>query len=186
MTSASVQKALGWSGPGAPGSSQEAAWKAAHLVKADSVPVVKTVWVHRGILPMTNALMLFLQKNGAKLGQKVDDWGYANRAIRNAKPTDDSYHKYGRAIDLDATENPQHTRKTTFPISDTNEVCKLLGFDWGFNFNDPWKDPMHFQWAKSRLRAKYIRSRLRKPTKRSRRLAALCGMPVKDFLARIN
>lgn len=186
MTSAAAQRALGWSGPGDPGSAQETAWKTANLVKADSVPVVKTVWVHRNILPMANALMLFLQKSGAKLGENVDDWGFANRPIRNAKATDDSYHKYARALDLDALENVQHSGKTTFPVKNTNEVCKLLGFEWGMNFKAPWNDPMHFQWPGSRARAKYIRSRLRKSTKRSKRLAVLCGMTTKDFIARIN
>lgn len=185
MTSIATQRALGWADPGAPGSVQEANWKRQHLVKAGAVPVVKTVWVHESILPMANALLLFLQKNGAHLGQRVDDWGFANRAIRGF-PGSMSYHRWARAIDADAVENAQRSKETTFPINKTNEVAGLVGAFWGRNFNMPWSDPMHFEWRISRLRAKWIRSRLNKPTKRSRRLAALCGMDVDDFIKRIH
>jgi hypothetical protein len=184
MPSVAYQSALGFSSPGNPGSSYESAWKRKNLVKATAVKVVKTLWVHRAVVTEFNALCMFLQSDGNKLGERIDDWGFANRPIRGS--TSSSYHRFGLAIDVDATENPMGVRDTSFNHHNkVRRVCKLLGLRWGLDYSGR-PDPMHFEFTKSRARAKYIRSRLVKPTKRSRELAKLCDMSVHEFCRRVN
>jgi hypothetical protein len=184
MPSITTQRLLGWPSPGSPGSSQEAAFRDKYLVRMNAVPVVKTLWVHRAVRVHFNALCLFMQKNGEKLGEKVDDWGFANRDIRGFAGIK-SYHAFALAGDLEALENVLGIRATTFPIKKTREVAKLLGMKWGYDYQGR-PDPMHFEFTGSRARARWIKSRLVKPTKRSRRLAELCNMDVKDFCNRIK
>jgi hypothetical protein len=184
MVTSAEMLSRGFTGPGKPGSAQESEWKRKHLTKALAVPVVKTLWVHRTSVETFNALNLFLQRNGAQLGQKVDDWGLANRPIRNSD--EDSMHKYAKAEDLDALENPQHTTTTTFPRGRTNEVCDRLELVWGLNFNAPWQDPMHFEDRLSKGRRRWIAFQLTHPSPRRRKLAALCNMKPGEFSKRIK
>lgn len=182
--------ALGWgAGPGRPGSAEEAEWKRRHLVKATALRSVKTLWVHEATVVSVNALNLYLQGKGARLGETVDDWGFANRPVRGFVGVW-SYHRWGLAEDLDATEHPLGQRRTTFAdnqaeIAEIRAVCKLLGLRWGYDYRDR-PDPMHFEVTVSRARARFIRSRLVKPTRRSRRLAALAGLDVRDFCRRVR
>lgn len=189
MPSIAYQAALGYPGPGDPGSPRESGWKRRNLRKALAVPSVKTLWVHRSAVVAFNALNLYLQRNGAKLGQTVDDWGFANRDIRGYAGVK-SYHAWGLAEDLDATEHPLGRRQTTFAddqdeIAEVRAVCKALGLRWGYDYTQR-PDPMHFEQVVSRARAWGIRRRLVKPTRKSRRLARLAGMDVRDFCARVR
>ena len=108
--------------------------------------------------------------------------------IRGSDPADINWslHRWALAEDLDATENIQHSNETTFPRKVTHEACDLLKLEWGLDFNAPWKDPMHFQDQLFRLRRRWIASRLRKPTRRSKRLAKLADLPVDVFCRRVN
>lgn len=189
MPSVTTQAVLGWRSPGSPGSLQESAWKAKYLVRAEAIHSVKTLLLHRAVVVHFNALNLYLQKNGAKLGEKVDDWGWANRDIRGFSGTK-SYHAWALAEDLDATEHPLGQRHTTFADNERerNEirlVCKLLGLRWGYDYSGR-PDPMHFEFIKSFLRARRIRRKLVKPTRKSRRLAELCNLDVDDFCRRVR
>lgn len=190
MPSVAQMIVLGWGpGPGRPGSAEEAEWKRRNLRKALAVRTVKTLWVHKDTVAHQNALSLYLQRNGAKLGEKVDDWGFANRPVRGYASIW-SYHKWALGVDRDATEHPLGLRHTTFAdskaeIAEVREVHKLLGMRWGYDYRER-PDPMHSEVTVSRARARYIRSRLVKPTKRSKRLASLCGMPVGEFCQRIR
>jgi hypothetical protein len=190
MPSILVQRALGYSSPGDPGSVQEQAWKEKNLKKALAISTVKTLWVHKSVVVQFNALNLFLNRAmDAGLGEKIDDWGFANRDIRGFSGIK-SYHAFALAEDLDATEHPLGQRQTTFADNQKErelirKVCSLLGMRWGFDYeNRP--DPMHFEHVFSRARARFIRSRLIKPTKRSRKLAELCKMDVADFCKRVR
>jgi len=189
MPSVAYQRALGWGFPGNPGTAEEAEWKRRNLRRALAVPVVKTLWVHRTAVVAFNALNLYLQRSGAKLGQQVDDWGYANRDVRGFAGVK-SYHAWGLAEDLDATEHPLGRRQTTFAdnqaeTAEVRTVCRLLGLRWGFDYQTR-PDPMHFEVVVSRARAAWIRSRLVKPTRRSRRLARLAEVDVRDFCRRVK
>lgn len=185
MPSVTTMAAAGWDSPGAPGSDSERAWRLEHLRKCSAVPVVRTLWVHRRVLPIMGALVLFLQRDGNKLGERVDDWGYANRDIRGF-PGQKSYHAWGLAIDVDATENPMGVRDTSFRHRrKVRRVCRLLGLRWGLDYTGR-PDPMHFEFTGDRDKARRIRGKLSKPTRRSRTLARLCDMPVHDFIRRIH
>ena len=189
MPSVLYQSALGFAGPGDAGSSRETEWKRRNLRRAGAVPVVKTLWLHKAAVVQFNALNLYLQRQGAQLGKRVDDWGFANRDIRGFTGVK-SYHAWGLAEDLDATEHPLGRRHTTFAdnqaeIAEVRKVCRLLGLRWGYDYTGR-PDPMHFEFTKSRARARFIRRRLRKPTWRSRRLAKLCDLPVKEFCRRVR
>lgn len=185
MATVTYQRALGWSSPGDPGSDREAAWRRRNLRRVESVPVVRTLWVHRSARVIFGALVLYLQKDGNKLGETVDDWGFANRDIRGV-PGAKSYHAFGLAVDLDATENPMGVRDTSFEHRDrVRRVCRLLGVRWGLDYTGR-PDPMHFELPVSRVRAAYITGRLTRPTRRSRELARLTGMPVGEFIDRIR
>lgn len=103
MPTNAQQLALGYPHPGEPGSKREYNWKIKYLRKCTAVRSVKTLWVHRSVRVQFNALTLFLQRNGAKLGERVDDWGWANRQI--AGTLEYSYHRWALAADIDALEN---------------------------------------------------------------------------------
>lgn len=189
MPSVEYQAKLDYISPGSPGSSWETNWKRRFLVKALATKNVKTLWVHRSIIHQVNALCLYLNANGAKLGEKVDDWGFANRDVR-AVPGVKSYHAWGLAVDLDATENPMGVRRTSFAKTqkdrdEIRQVCKWLGFRWGLDYESR-PDPMHFESLVSRRRAKWIGAQLGLPTWRTRKLAKLCGMKTREFIKRVK
>lgn len=178
------QRALGWGSPGQPGSAREQQWKQRNLRLLRTLPRVKTLWVHKAAREEFAALLLYLSHTGARLGQTVDDWGFANRRIRGFLDWW-SYHRWAIAIDLDATEHPLGKRHTTFAanqaeIAQVRAVCKRLGLRWGFDYAGR-PDPMHFEFTGSRLRARWIASRLRRDTKRSRALAKFCGLSPEEF-----
>lgn len=187
MTNAVEMQSRGFSSPGDPGSARESQWKRDYLVKALAVPSVKTLWVHRSSVETFNALILILQRNGAELGRVVDDWGFANRGIRGASSFD-SMHKYAKAIDADATENPQHALTTTFPVRITHKAIDedLLDLVWGFDWRQSFRDPMHFEDQLSRRRRRWIAWRITHPTPRSRKLAKLANMKPREFRQRIK
>lgn len=183
MPTVTLQRALGWNSPGEPGSLQEARFRQNYLTKMDAVPVVKTLWIHKAVRVHFNVLCLFLQRNGEKLGEKVDDWGFANRPIRGS--TVDSYHRFALAGDVEALENVMGIRRTTFPVTKTRRVAKLVGLTWGYDFSGR-PDPMHFEFRGSKTRARWLRWRLTHKTKRSRELAKLCDMSMETFIERIK
>ena len=93
----------------------------------------------------SSQLVRRIEENGAKLPAKFDDWGYANRDIRGY-PGHKSYHAWGLAIDLDATENVLGSSKTTFPVFKTRAIVEDLRFvTWGYEWQDSRPDPMHFE-----------------------------------------
>lgn len=189
MPSTTQMVALGWGNPGRAGSAEETDWKRRQLRRPTAVPAVKTLWVHRGAVVAFNALNIYLQRQGARLGERVDDWGFANRDIRGFVGVK-SYHAWGLAEDLDAVEHPLGRRHTTFAdnqaeVAEVRAVAKALGLRWGYDYQSR-PDPMHFEVVVSRARARWIRSRLTKPTRRSRRLARLCRLDVADFCRRIQ
>lgn len=66
--------------------------------------------------------------------------GYANRNIRGSnKPSE---HKFGRAIDVNWTENARGTKGKIDP-----ELARSVAAKWGLKWGGDWKnpDPMHFE-----------------------------------------
>jgi peptidoglycan hydrolase-like protein with peptidoglycan-binding domain len=160
MPSISEQKLLGWADPGTSGSKREAAFRDAYIkpLKVNGI----TVYVHVALHPIFRRLITQLDVWGANLDQRRDDWGYANRDIRG-RPGQKSYHSWGIAIDLDATENPLGVRKTTFPVARVRQLCKQLGLTWGYDYEGR-PDPMHFEFRGSKKQAEHIAFGLRKAT----------------------
>jgi hypothetical protein len=129
--------ALGWGDPDAPN------FYADHIVTINPIKGV-TLHVHRVAAPIFIELTRGLQRLGAKLPQRADDWSFANRDIRGY-PGQKSFHAWGLAIDLDATENPMGSARTSFPVAKTRELVDGLRFvEWGFEW-DSRPDPMHFE-----------------------------------------
>jgi len=79
-------------------------------------------------------------------GGKLDDWGYANRAVRGS--TDTSNHASATAVDLNAVRHPLGKRGTFTP-QQVAEIHKILAehgnvVRWGGDYNGR-VDEMHFE-----------------------------------------
>lgn len=70
--------------------------------------------------------------------------GYNNRPNVN-NPSVPSWHAYGAALDINPSENPNGSTKTTLPPG-IGDIAKSYGLGWGMNWNSV-KDPMHFSAA---------------------------------------
>ena len=144
---------LGW---GNPDSSE---FRATNIVSITPVKGV-TLYVHRAAAPIFKELTKGLEQYGARLDQRNDDWSYANRDIRGVSGVK-SYHAWGLAIDLDATENPMGAEKTTFPVWRTRQLVEDLRFvTWGYEWQSSRPDPMHFEIHGSRESVKRFGRRL--------------------------
>lgn len=115
-----------------------------------------TIYCHRVIRPMFRELIENLQQWGADLDKRQDDWGYANRDVRGY-PGMKSYHAWGLAIDLDATENPMGQPGTTFPVFRTKVLAEHLGLTWGYIWGQQGyrSDSMHFEFRGSKRQCQY-------------------------------
>jgi hypothetical protein len=69
--------------------------------------------------------------------------GFADRNIRGTNTP--SQHKFGRAIDINWTENARGTKGKIDP-----ELARMVAKKWGLTWGGDWKnpDPMHFEVAK--------------------------------------
>lgn len=130
-----------WGDPGTPNSPAEAQWKAEHLVRIRVAGIV--LWVHRELEVIFTTLCATLAAAGhVDLASSADDWGWANRNIRDGKLK--SFHATGQAVDLNATTNPMGKRATSFPVEMVRRLCERLGLRWGyFYLHRP--DAMHFE-----------------------------------------
>lgn len=155
MPSVSEMLALGWGDPDSPD------FYSTHIVTIQPVKGV-TLHVHRAAAPIFTELTRGLQRLGAKLPQRADDWSYSNRDVRGY-PGSKSFHAWGLAIDLDATENPMGSHSTSFPVDKTRDLVAGLRFvEWGYEWQDSRPDPMHFQIAGQKANVKAYGTRLLK------------------------
>lgn len=152
MPSITDQQRLGWGNPDADG------FAAKNITRITAAGI--SVNVNREMATIFTHLIRTLDGWGANLDQRADDWGYANRDIRGV-PGSKSYHAWGLAVDLDATENPMGVRKTTFPVNATLALCKTLGLRWGYTYSGR-PDSMHFEFIGSVAQARAISAKLRK------------------------
>jgi hypothetical protein len=128
---------LGWGNPDDPDFRER---YIVTIVPVKGVPL----YVHRAAAPLFEELTRCLQQYGAKLHTRDDDWSYANRDIRGYDGVK-SYHAWGLAIDLDATENVMGNDETTFPVWRTRQLVDDLRFiAWGYEWQTR-PDPMHFE-----------------------------------------
>jgi hypothetical protein len=79
-------------------------------------------------------------------GGKLDDWGYAHRAVRGS--TDTSNHASATAVDINATRHPLGKRGTFSPAQ-VAEIHKILAehgnvVRWGGDYSGR-VDEMHFE-----------------------------------------
>lgn len=153
MPSIRTQQALGWGNPDA------ADFRSRNITTLTTAGI--SVTVNRLLVPIFDRLIDGIDALGANLDQKRDDWGYANRDIRGV-PGSKSYHAWGLAVDLDATENPLGATRTTFPERPTRDLAHALGLRWGLDY-DGRKDPMHFEFVGSVADAKRIAQRIQRP-----------------------
>lgn len=129
---------LGWGNPDEPD------FRERHIITIVPVKGVP-LYVHRAAAPIFEELAKSLDHYGARLNLRDDDWSYANRDIRGVTGVK-SYHAWGLAIDLDATENPMGASTTTFPVWRTRRLVDDLRFvTWGYEWQDGRPDPMHFE-----------------------------------------
>jgi hypothetical protein len=154
MPTIDEMKRLGWGDPNSP------SFRSDYIVTIRPVKGLE-LNVHRAAAPIFKELVQGIEKAGANLTQHKDDWSYFNRSIDGYAPSIKSYHAWGLAIDLDATEQPMGQPHTTFPVAKTRLLVDSLRFVvWGYEWQSSRPDPMHFE----------IRGRRRAVRRFSRRL----------------
>ena len=137
-TIASMQ-ALGWDNPNATD------FRERHIVTIEPIKGLH-LYVHRAAAPIFTHLVKGMEENGAKLRQRADDWSYLNKGIEGYPSIYKSYHAWGLAIDLDATENPMGNPNTSFPVFRTRQLVDDLRYVvWGYEWQSSRPDPMHFE-----------------------------------------
>jgi hypothetical protein len=130
---------LGWGDPNA------------SSFRSDFIVTIKPVrgielYVHRAAAPIFKELVQGLEVLGANLAQRHDDWSYLNKGIEGYPDYIRSYHAWGLAIDLDATEQPMGQPHTTFPVAKTRTLVESLRYVvWGYEWQSTRPDPMHFE-----------------------------------------
>lgn len=98
--------------------------------------------VNKEVKPLFHALVLLLARK-YDLDLKKDDWGYANRDIRGVAGTK-SYHAWGLAVDLNATQNVLGSHDFQFDAEVVQPIAENLGLLWGGTWTKR-PDPMHFE-----------------------------------------
>lgn len=130
---------LGWGNPDSPD------FRERYIVTITPVKGVP-LYVHRAAAPLFEELVKGIEKNGAALRQRADDWSYLNKGIEGYPAIYKSYHAWGLAIDLDATENPMGNPNTSFPVFKTRALVDDLKYvTWGYEWQSTRPDPMHFE-----------------------------------------
>lgn len=99
--------------------------------------------VDASVAPAFQGLIGDLEDAGYKLKPETSS-GYNDRFIRGT--TTPSMHAYGRAIDVNADENPNGENKnSTIPADLANRLAQKWGLTWGGNWSGKDRDPMHFE-----------------------------------------
>jgi hypothetical protein len=112
---------------------------------------------HEDAAPLFAAFVTDIVGRGYAVDKIADDWGYNCRRIRGSDSW--SYHAWGLAIDLNATNNPMGTELVTDMPPWIDEVAAQYGLYWGGNFNRR-HDAMHFEVHLSHAEAKELTGRL--------------------------
>lgn len=112
---------------------------------------------HEDAAPLFAAFITEVVERGYMLDKVADDWGYNCRRIRGSDSW--SWHAWGLAIDLNATNNPMGPDLVTDMPPWIDEVAAKYGLFWGGNFNRR-KDAMHFEVHASHAEAKELVNRL--------------------------
>jgi hypothetical protein len=112
---------------------------------------------HEDAAPLFAAFVTAVVNRGYRVDRVADDWGYNCRQIRGSDTM--SYHAWGLAIDLNATQNPMGTQLITDMPSWIDELAAEYGLFWGGNFNRR-KDAMHFECHLTHAEAKELRDHL--------------------------
>lgn len=75
--------------------------------------------------------------------------GCYNFRAKRGNPRSLSMHSYACAIDLDAAHNPFRSKKGTMPQAAVDAFTKQ-GATWGGTWSPASRDPMHYQWARTK------------------------------------
>jgi D-alanyl-D-alanine carboxypeptidase len=112
---------------------------------------------HEDAASLFAAFVTDIVGRGYAVDRVADDWGYNCRKIAGSDSW--SYHAWGLAIDLNATQNPMGTKLVTDMPNWIDEVAATYGLYWGGLFNRR-KDAMHFEVHLSHAEAKDLTGRL--------------------------
>lgn len=149
-------EALGWENPDAAG------FYLKHIVSIEPVNGVK-LYVHHAAAPIFRELARGLEKLGANLPARRDDWSYDKKGIEGYPPQYKSYHAWGLACDFNATQNVMGSPHTSFPVAKTRELVKSLRFVvWGYEWQSTRPDPMHFEIRGTKDEVKAFSAHLRR------------------------
>ena len=102
----------------------------------------KGIWVHRWVkYPLSLALDAIIE---AKLTFLIKEFNgvYNLRKIRGGDKR--SFHAFGAAIDLNATQDPMGDKKIDMD-EQIVEIFESIGWTWGGRWEKP--DAMHFEWG---------------------------------------
>ena len=118
-------------------------WVAANI-RTDTMPIIGRVTGHRVMLPQLKAALGEVVTRGLSSKIYHYDGCYVPRFIARDPSKGLSFHTYGTAIDLNASDN----QRGTVGKMDRGVVAifQKWGFDWGGDWN--YTDPMHFELAK--------------------------------------
>jgi hypothetical protein len=119
------------------------AWVARNI-RTEVMPIIGPVTGHRVMLPQLRAALLEVVQRG--LASKIYhfDGCYVPRFIARDPSKGLSFHTYGTAIDLNASDNQRGTVGKM--DRDVVAIFKKWGFAWGGDWN--YTDPMHFELAR--------------------------------------
>jgi len=155
MTEIAQPDKRGWGAwPGPAGSTAAKRFTAANIVSIHPLgPHPKPVLQVNKDLAAVFSHFLVHMSEIYHFNQQVDDWGLSIRANKN-NPDSPSWHSWGIAIDLDASQNPNGSHHTTFPVDETRKWAHAFGLRWGYDYHST-KDPMHFEFCGTRKQAQY-------------------------------
>lgn len=145
------QQKLGWGNPDNPDYLND------HIATVKAVGL--TLRVRKELAPIFKACMLLMDRRYDLDKGVLDDWSYANRDIRGY-PGVKSYHAWGLAIDLNATQNVMGADHFQFDKRYATRVANACSLTWGGAWTSR-PDAMHFEYRGSRASVAAARRRLK-------------------------
>jgi D-alanyl-D-alanine carboxypeptidase len=115
-------------------------WVSAYIRTA-RVPIIGTVSCNKVMLPQLRAALTEIAQRGLASRIHSYDGCYVPRFIGHDPAQGLSFHTFGTAIDLNASENPRGTPGRIDPT--VVAIFEKWGFTWGGTWH--YTDPMHFE-----------------------------------------
>ncbi|MCW2868656.1 MAG: D-alanyl-D-alanine carboxypeptidase [Marmoricola sp.] len=118
-------------------------WVAANI-RTETMPIIGSVTGHRVMLPQLRSALGEVVTRGLSSKIYHFDGCYVPRFIARDPSKGLSFHTYGTAVDLNASDNQRGT------VGRMDRAVVAIFEKWGFDWGGTWHytDPMHFELAK--------------------------------------